>query len=64
LAHELVTGEDPFQIKTKDDLMRVVEQDFEMHTGSVELKSFITFILRKNPSKRPDTETIKKHPFI
>jgi serine/threonine protein kinase len=25
LAHELVTGEDPFKIKTKDDLVRVVE---------------------------------------
>jgi len=35
-----------------------------MHMGSSELKSFLTFILRKNPSKRPDTDTIKRHPFI
>ena len=35
-----------------------------MQKGSPEMRSFITFILRKNPSKRPDTDTIKRHPFI
>lgn len=35
-----------------------------MEVGSPELKSFITFILRKDPAKRPDTELIKKHPFL
>lgn len=35
-----------------------------MQKGSPELRSFITFMLRKNPSKRPDTSTILKHPFI
>jgi len=35
-----------------------------MQKGSPELRSFITFILRKDPSKRPDTDTIKKHPFL
>lgn len=35
-----------------------------MNTGSAEFKSFVTFILRKNPSKRPDADTILKHPFI
>jgi len=35
-----------------------------MKTGSPEIRSFITFILRKNPAKRPDTDTIKRHPFL
>jgi hypothetical protein len=35
-----------------------------MEIGSPELRSFITFILRKNPIKRPDSDTIKRHPFI
>lgn len=35
-----------------------------MKEGSAELRSFITFILRKNPAKRPDTATILMHPFI
>jgi hypothetical protein len=35
-----------------------------MTIGSPYLKSFITFILRKNPTKRPDAETILHHPFI
>lgn len=35
-----------------------------MEVGSPELRSFVTFILRKNPNKRPDAETIMKHPFL
>lgn len=46
------------------DLSKIITDDFEMNTGSPELRSFITFILRKNPSKRPDTRIIKQHPFI
>jgi serine/threonine protein kinase len=35
-----------------------------MESGSPELRSFVTFILRKNPTKRPDADTILRHPFI
>lgn len=64
MAYELVTGENPFQIKKKEDLSRIITQDFEMKTGSPELRSFIGFILRKNPSKRPDADILLSHPFI
>lgn len=35
-----------------------------MQVGSPEIRSFLTFILRKNPAKRPDAYTLSKHPFI
>ena len=35
-----------------------------MDRGSPEIKSFINFILKKNPSKRPDADIILLHPFI
>ncbi len=35
-----------------------------MKTGSPELRNFITFILKKDPNKRPDAQTIKQHEFI
>lgn len=35
-----------------------------MKYGSPELRSFVNFILRKNPSKRPDADIILLHPFI
>jgi len=64
LTHELFTSENPFKIKSQSDLSKIITDDFVMETGSPELRSFITFILRKNPAKRPDTDTIKRHPFI
>jgi serine/threonine protein kinase len=35
-----------------------------MKTGSPELKDFITFILKKDPNKRPEAAAIKQHDFI
>lgn len=35
-----------------------------MATGSPELRSFVGFVLKKNPAKRPDADTMLKHPFI
>jgi hypothetical protein len=35
-----------------------------MKDGSPEVRSFVNFILRKNPSKRPDADTVLMHPFI
>jgi len=64
MTHELFTGENAFKIKKKDDLSKIVTEDFRMESGSAEIRSFVTFILHKNPAKRPDAETIKKHPFI
>lgn len=64
MAHELVTGENPFAIRRKEDLRRIITQDFDMRVGSPELRSFISFILRKDPSKRPDSSILLSHPFI
>jgi serine/threonine protein kinase len=64
ITHELVTATDPFKIKNSDDLSRIITEDFEMHEGSPELRSFVSFILRKNPAKRPDAETLLMHPYI
>ena len=35
-----------------------------MKIGSPELRQFITFILKKDPAKRPDAQQIKHHEFI
>jgi len=35
-----------------------------MKVGSIEFRSFISFILRKDPERRPDAELLMKHPFI
>lgn len=64
LAHELYTRETPFQINRHQDLEKIVTADFQMREGSPELRSFVNFILRKNPSKRPDADILLLHPFI
>lgn len=35
-----------------------------MRTGSLELRNFLTLILKKDPNKRPDSEKLKNHEFI
>lgn len=35
-----------------------------MKTGSPQLRDFITFILKKDPTKRPDAKAIRNHGFI
>lgn len=35
-----------------------------MKAGSPELRSFVNFILKKNPAKRPDADIVLQHPFI
>jgi len=35
-----------------------------MIVGSPEIRSFVNFILKKNPIKRPDADIILEHPFI
>jgi hypothetical protein len=32
-----------------------------MRTGSPELRDFITFILKKDPAKRPEAQQIRNH---
>ena len=35
-----------------------------MSQGSVELRNFIGFALRKEPGSRPSAEVLLRHPFI
>jgi hypothetical protein len=35
-----------------------------MTVGSPEIRSFISFVLNKNPERRPDAEIVLMHPFI
>jgi len=35
-----------------------------MKSGNYELRDFVTMILRKDPRKRPDAQTMKTHKFI
>ncbi len=34
IAHELATSKDPFQIKSNEDLSKIITEDFEMQFGS------------------------------
>lgn len=64
LTHELLTGENPFGIRSREDLDRIITMEVDMKRGSPEMCSFINFILRKEPSRRPDADIVLKHPFI
>ena len=64
LTYELFLGDNPFQIRTEDDLFRVVEKEFRMKVGSIQLKTFVNLILKSEPEKRPKAEQLLKHPFI
>ena len=35
-----------------------------MKVGSYVFKNFVTFILKKDPEKRPNAQAICEHPFI
>ena len=35
-----------------------------MKIGSPEFRDFITFILKKDPNKRPEASAVKQHEFI
>lgn len=64
LSYELFTGDNPFRIKKKEDISKIVTEDFVMTEGSEVFRNFVTFILRKDPEKRPNAEAIYNHPFI
>ena len=54
MAYELVTRDNPFKVRKRQDLLKVINEDFTMTFGSPELRSFVTLILRKEVSKRPN----------
>ena len=64
LTHELFFGDNPFEIRKEDDLFRVVQNEFRMKVGSLQLKTFTNLILKSEPQKRPRADQLLKHPFI
>lgn len=60
----MFTGENPFKILKKEDLSKIITEDFIMKSGSYELRDFVTMILRKDPKKRPEAQAMKVHQFI
>lgn len=64
LSYELFSGQNPFNITKKEDISKIVTEDFKMTIGSLLFKSFVSFILRKDPNQRPDSKCLKTHPFI
>lgn len=64
MAYELFTGENPFNIKNKEELKRIVTDEFKMSKGSMEICNFLTHCLKKNPLERPTSAKLLKHPLI
>lgn len=42
-------------IKKKEDLSKIITDDFVMKSGSPELRDFLNLILKKDPNSRPDS---------
>ena len=55
LAYEMFTAENPFKIKKKEELSKIVTDDFVMRMGSFEFRDFLNRVLKKDPKKRPDS---------
>ena len=65
LVYELFTGENPFKIKDKSDLNRVVNNDLVMGDNTPhKLKDFIFCILNKHIQLRPSATEIKMHKWL
>lgn len=64
LAHEIFTGDNPFRIINRRQLRNILTQEPILPTGSPEIRSFISFLLKKDPERRPDADIILRHPFI
>ena len=57
LVHELFTGENPFKIRDKSDLNRVITEEVVIDDNMPEkLKDFLLFTLRKDIKFRPTAE--------
>jgi serine/threonine protein kinase len=57
----------PFEIRTEDDLLKVVDEDIYFSKGipiSSEVKDFILSCLQKNPKDRLSMPKLVDHPFL
>jgi serine/threonine protein kinase len=67
LTYELIFGRVPFEIRTEDDLVKVIDEDIYFSKGiplSNEAKDFILNCLHKNPKERPPMSKLVDHSFI
>ena len=64
---ELMYGRVPFEIRTEDDLVKVVDEDIYFPKGmmiSKNAKDFILECLHKNPKDRVTMTKLVDHPWI
>lgn len=67
MAYELLFGRVPFEIRTEDDLVKVVDEEIYFSKGisvSQDAKDFILSCLHKNPKDRLTMNKLVDHPFI
>lgn len=64
MGYELFTSKNPFEVRNKDELKRVVTEPFKMTVGSLEFSNFMSYCLKKLPNERPTAAKLLKHPFI
>lgn len=67
MAYELLFGRVPFEIRTEDDLVKVVDEEIYFSKSipvSQDPKDFILSCLRKNPKDRLTMNKLVDHPFI
>lgn len=70
VTYLLISGDRPFRGKTPEEMTStILKGDFAFHSPvwenrSPECKEFISSLLQKDPTRRPDAETSLKHPWL
>ena len=67
LAYEMLLGSNPFQIRKRSELSRIVDGKLEFPEGSglsVEARDFVERTLQKDIHFRMDGEQLLLHPFV
>jgi serine/threonine protein kinase len=67
LTFELIFGRIPFDIRTQEDMSKIVEEELKFpyeREISGECKDFIMRCLEKDSFKRWDTSRLLKHAFL
>lgn len=59
-----MTGRNPFEIKKKSDLTKIITDNVKMEGNTKEAIDFVMISLEKDPEKRPKSEVLLSHPFL
>lgn len=63
--YELYTGENPFQIKNRADLKRIVTDELDFASNFPRrLRAFLEGILKKKSFERPTAGELEMHEFL